>query len=311
MAWGRSESARPDDDLPIDDWMDGRNGQAARRRDYEEAGYGAWADSTRTGANLAAATPSDVVALGGSALSANDGAIPAQDNAADQMATDPPPLRYVKAKPGDSISSLLGTSHPGMVGRFAMLNGMDDRASTIYPGRAYALPGADDNPSADETAIGERLLGGDNARATALQARRAGNDQFSARIQAGQNVWTGQPVGGPPMPAARPKSSTQPSHSNWYDSPLVSVPSGAAALVGGLLYGGLVRGPVRTGQFIGDTLDFGARLLDPRDAENHLPGESAREQVGGAPLPLKKAVAGGAAVGGLTLYDLYGGDRPE
>jgi hypothetical protein len=33
--------------------------------------------------------------------------------------------------------------------------------------------------------------------------------------------------------------------------------------------------------------------------------------VRGAPPALKKAVGAGAAVGGLTAYNLFGGDRPE
>jgi len=290
MGWARFGTARDYDDLPIEDWMDGRNDEVAQRQAYEDAGYDAWASSTGTGTNLQAAQPSDVVALGGSSLGAaaaganDDPALGGQVRGGQvrggQGPTSPAP-RYVRARPGDSISSLLGTSSPGAIGRFAALNGMDGGSSTIYSGRVYALPTDGTTISADETAAGSQLLARDNARAAALRARNIANDQLTARLLAGKNVWTGEPTYAGPVPVRSDLGSvaslaTRPS---WYDNPAIKVPAGAAAFTGGLLYGGLVRGPVRTGQFIGDALDFGARLRDPRDAENHPLDVPARQQV--------------------------------
>jgi hypothetical protein len=60
----------------------------------------------------------------------------------------------------------------------------------------------------------------------------------------------------------------------------LKVAAGSAAFVAGMPFG-LARGAVHAGQGIGDGLDFVARLVDPHDAENHLPGESAWDEVSG------------------------------
>ena len=240
MGWARFGTARDYDDLPIEDWMDGRNDEVAQRQAYEDAGYDAWASSTGTGTNLQAAQPSDVVALGGSSLGAaaaganDDPALGGQVRGG-QGPTSPAP-RYVRARPGDSISSLLGTSSPGAIGRFAALNGMDGGSSTIYSGRVYALPTDGTTISADETAAGSQLLARDNARAAALRARNIANDQLTARLLAGKNVWTGEPTYAGPVPVRSDLGSvaslaTRPS---WYDNPAIKVPAGAAAFTGGL-----------------------------------------------------------------------------
>jgi hypothetical protein len=43
-----------------------------------------------------------------------------------------------RAKPGDSISTIVGSSDPETIGKFAIQNGL--RSGTIYPGREYAFP---------------------------------------------------------------------------------------------------------------------------------------------------------------------------
>jgi hypothetical protein len=197
------------DDVSTDDWMQARDDEVARRQALEDAGYEAWAGSTASGENLQAPRPSDVAALGSVVLSADgadggrqDSASPTvggiDDDQPEATRTDTPATavapsaRYVKARPGDSISSLLGTSDPGAIGRFATLNGMDGRSSNIYAGRVYALPVASQGPSQDEAALGGQLLQRDSARAAALAS--AASDQFSARLEAGQKSSSGASV---------------------------------------------------------------------------------------------------------------------
>lgn len=240
MAWGRFGSAGDYDALPIETWMNTRDDDDAQRQAYEEAGYGAWTNSTRTGENLQAAQPSDLVALGRAALSPEGSVGGSPDGASDGQSGSDSALaapRYVKANPGDSISSLLGTSHPGAVGRFAALNGMDGTSSTIYPGRVYRLPGEGGDPSADEAALGGQLLRRDNARLLAQQTGGNANDQFMTRLLAAQNVWTGLPVGARSL--TPPLQPTGAAPKPWWDRDAkIAAGVGAYALGG---FGGILR----------------------------------------------------------------------
>jgi hypothetical protein len=296
MAWGRFGDGPMDDDQPIEFWMDDRNDQVAQRDTFDAAGRERWNASTRSGEDLDASRPSDVVALG------NPPGSPAAPRGADQdVATADPPagddgsgdqpnappspsgpsVRYVKAQAGDNVTRLVGGSDPAAVGAFARLNGMDGRNSTIYAGRVYAIPTGIGDAAPENAALGGRILQHDDARMTALRAQRAANDQFLARFNAGKNVWTGEPVGAGPnvSPAAAPTVAVQPFKPAWYDNPLVKIPAGVGALGAGLAYGALIRGPYRTGQFIGDAANFGERLLDPNDEKNHPYEEAARDQL--------------------------------
>ena len=65
MAWGRFGLGSLGDDQPIEFWMNDQNDQVAQRDALGAAGRGRWDASTRSGENLDASRPTDVVALGG------------------------------------------------------------------------------------------------------------------------------------------------------------------------------------------------------------------------------------------------------
>ena len=65
MAWGRFGVGPLDDDQPIESWMDDQNDQVAQRDALGAAGRQRWDASTRSGENLDASRPTDLVALGG------------------------------------------------------------------------------------------------------------------------------------------------------------------------------------------------------------------------------------------------------
>jgi len=88
MAFERFGSARLSDDLPIDDWMDSQNEAVARRDDLAAAGRDAWVASTESGANLGAARPGDVVALG-DISPGNTAHAPASENLVTRVARSP------------------------------------------------------------------------------------------------------------------------------------------------------------------------------------------------------------------------------
>lgn len=69
----------------------------------------------------------------------------------------------VTAQRGDSISKLVGSSDPKAIKAFMHANGMKGDNSTIYAGRDYVLPGADDYAAATGRQ-GLAVLNRDNAR---------------------------------------------------------------------------------------------------------------------------------------------------
>ncbi len=295
MAWGRFGPARLYDDAPTDDWIGARDDEVARRRALEEAGYSAWAGSTASGENLQAVRPSDVAALGASVLSADGAGGVRQDNdpegsgeaadgqsqaaATDAPPTAAPPVRYVKARPGDSISSLLGTSNPGAIGRFATLNGMDGRSSNIYAGRVYALPTEDEGPSSDDATLGRQLLQRDNARFAALRANAA-NDRFVTKLEPDQIDWTGTSGNKSSTPGGLTVRS--PDHGGLLDglnrSEVAKLLARQAALQVGR-YLGMARGAANIARDTVDTVGLGVRLANPLDSVLSPPGQSAQEQV--------------------------------
>jgi hypothetical protein len=256
--------------------MDDRTDYVAQRDSLDAAGQDAWNASTRSGENLQAKQPSDVIGLGAASVDpygmadANE-RDPVSD-ATDSAASSKPPIRYIKAAPGDSISRLVGTSDPGAIGRFLRLNGMDGRSSNIFAGRVYALPAEGVDPSSEEIAAGRQVISQDNANLRSRPAWRAANDQFSARLNDGLNVWTSRD----PYTALSPPTALRP-HLGWADhSAPLKAAAGTAAFVAGLPYG-FMRGGIHLGQDIGNAVDFGMRLADPNDAANHPLDEPARE----------------------------------
>jgi hypothetical protein len=57
-----------DDFDDIEAWMAQRNADVAQRQDAEDAGRAAWDQATRSGQDLAAAQPGDLVAIGAGVL---------------------------------------------------------------------------------------------------------------------------------------------------------------------------------------------------------------------------------------------------
>jgi hypothetical protein len=157
------------DDLPIDQWMDDRNGEVGLRDAFDAIGRQRWDASTRTGDYLDASRPGDVVAIGSipTGFTGSDIARPSSTGSGMSANGNPsaPAVRYVRARAGDKISSLVGSSNSNAIGAFARINGMDGRNSTIYAGRVYAIPAADGDASADDTALGQHLLGQEDAEA--------------------------------------------------------------------------------------------------------------------------------------------------
>lgn len=203
MAGFQSAQRRLDDDSDIDDWMAQRNADLQQLGpDAIAAGHEAWAQSTRSGRNLSAVQPSDVAAIGAQALSQDSSPAQESPESTDPDAETPLALttlepaispvafpaegdltslpagfqktsRFVVARPGDSISGLLGTSDPAEVGKFLTLNGLDGRNSTVYAGQNYAIPDPSDEASPDEVSTGQRLLETDNTSSANLRARQA------------------------------------------------------------------------------------------------------------------------------------------
>jgi hypothetical protein len=203
MAGFQLAQRRLDDDADIDDWMAQRNADLQQLGpDADAAGREAWSQSTRTGQNLSAAQPGDVVAIGARTLGRYG--TPTQGEPASANLDDGTPLplataepafaavelpdpgdltslpdafqssgRFATARQGDSISRLLGTSDPAAVGKFLTLNGMDGRDSTLSGGQIYAVPRESDDASPQELAAGQRLLDADNAKLADAGSQRA------------------------------------------------------------------------------------------------------------------------------------------
>ena len=235
MAWGRFGFGPLDDDQPIESWMDDQNNQVAQRDALGAAGRQRWDASTRSGENLDASRPTDLLALGGVPGPSAPAVAADLDAAAGSPTASSGPPKYLKAQPGDHITRLVGGSDPAAIGTFARLNGMDGRSSTIYPGHVYRLSDGNAEATVDDAALGERILHHDNARMAAVRAQPSANDQFLARFNAGQSVWTGEPVG--PGASAGRLPVTTPRSKPWRET------DAAKKAVGSVAYGvGAVAG---------------------------------------------------------------------
>jgi len=229
----------------------------------------AWRWADLEGRNLGAGLPSEKVV--------EPGAMPDLD-APQAMDLG---LRFEAARPGDSISRLIGSSAPGAVGKFLALNGMDGRDSTLKVGRSYVVPTQWDDATEGETRVGRALLGVDDARLRTAAERRAVQQRQTGLFREGRNVWTGQLPATASAPAARPSREPRAERSPLDDSPT------AKAIAGGLGWGlglvpGVGRGAFNTVKGAGEGVYFVYRLTDPYDALRSAPGGSAREQLVGA-----------------------------
>ena len=301
MAGGWSTRPRVDDLDNINDWVAQRNADVGLRPQADAFARDLWNQATRDGSNLAAPQSSDLTSIGLAAL--GSGVVPSgassdredSDDGRPRYAEPAPPAfvgdvdtpagqpdtgirsdQIVTAQPGDSISRLLGTSRPGAIGRFASLNGLT--GSTLKVGASYYLPTSYDDATSDEVATGNQLLRSDNARLAATHPLATNDDRlnlFAQRLNSGLNVWTGESpdYGAPPLAGGQSKPA--PPRDGW--GPVKAAVGTTAFAVG--MPAGFARGAVHLGQDIGNDLDFGWRLLDPHDAENHLPGEAAWDQL--------------------------------
>lgn len=191
-------------------------------------------------------------------------------------------LRFQTARPGDSISRLLGSSDPRAIGKFLNLNNMGAADSTLRSGRSYVVPTRWDDATNSEAKSGAALLGVDNARRQAAadrwaeQARRA--DQFAIRLAEGRNVWTGDAT----RAGAKPKRFGPPtrySPPGGIDAdPTARALAGAAGWAVGLAPG-VVRGGVNTLKGAAETAYLLRRLTNPLDPLLSPSGQSAAEQV--------------------------------
>jgi hypothetical protein len=145
MGGGWPTQRRVDDLDDINAWMAQRNANVALRQEAETAGRDLWDQATRDGQDLSAANPSDLIGIGADALGQKQSsrflASAGQSDAGDSEQGPAPPQRdddltvappsdpgavirtppsygFATARPGDSISRLLGTSDPGAIGRF-------------------------------------------------------------------------------------------------------------------------------------------------------------------------------------------------
>jgi hypothetical protein len=298
MAGGWSTQPDVDDLDDIEGWMAQRNADVGLRQQADAFARDLWNQATRSGDDLAAQQSGDLTSIGlaalgsgaapdgsSSGLASSDVGAPPLSEATPQASVDDtgapaaqsnagtPSYQIVTAQPGDSISRLLGTSRPDAVGRFASVNGLT--GSALKAGSNYYIPTSYDDATPDEISAGNQLLRSDNARLAVTHA--AANDAqanlFAQRLNSGLNVWTGEI---PDHDASPVVTAKEPAH--WWDQwgPVKGIAGTAAFAAGAPI--GFARGAIHFGQDIGNDLDFGVRLLDPSDAENHLPGEGAWDQ---------------------------------
>lgn len=283
----------------IENWMASRRADLERLgSSAEAAGRNAWNQATRSGRNLVAAQPSDVIALGDRSLREQGDGPPQADGApvrfieSDapqkiegpvQAATRPDfdapkPMdlgfRFVQAQPGDSISRLVGASDPRAIGRFQSLNGMNGGGPALRAGRSYFVPTHWDDASADEVAAGRGTLRSDNARLTEIAQRKAEGYRQAQLLANDRNAWTGEPVD-PTDPPAMPAG---PSGRTWLDdSKAAKLAGGTLAYTAGLVPGA-ARGAWNTVKGAAEGAVFAHRLTDPLDMLISPPGQSAWEQ---------------------------------
>lgn len=345
--WREDNSDGAKEDDGVEAWMARRIANLWRLGpEAEAAGREAWAQSTRQGQNLTARRPGDVVAIGARALDPgtprNDTPDPADGSPTGpggQAAPNPPrtieppiqrsetpdfgelgqalpDLRFATARPGDSISRLLGASDPGSIGRFVGLNNLDGRSSTLRAGQSYAIPTRFDDASPDERAMGERLLRTDDARLDGLRAQRARGqaetDRFVELFNRGFNPWTGEYVGSDPETRSAPRLQSNPIASrppdggsrSWLDrSAAARGAGGSVARAAGDVVG-VARGAGRLIEGLGEGANFASRLLDPTDAESSPRGEAAWDQVLGAGTRILDYARRGLANPGAVSRDI-------
>jgi hypothetical protein len=185
-------------------------------------------------------------------------------------------MRFQAARAGDSISRMIGSSDPRAIGKFISLNGMNGQDSAIRAGRSYIVPTRWDDASDGEVRTGRSLLGQDNARLKALAEQRAAVARKKLDAPLVTGVWD------PKNPASRsaaPRSDGATS-SFWGrldHDPIARAVAGSIAYNAGLAPG-VVRGGYHSVRDVANAAQFALRLIDPLDALESPPGQSAGQQ---------------------------------
>jgi hypothetical protein len=221
----------------------------------------------------------------------------------EEFAREPPPMREVTAKRGDSISRLLGTSDPAAIGAFGRVNGLRPGDSEIYAGRQYFLPlGASD----EDRGEGLLMIQRDNSRLAYIERqRRIDEARRQAQLQAldlaldqGRYIpkyprlATNAPAVDEPAQQTRKQPDFEAQLDEFTRSAISRLPPGwnnhpRARAIGGFIANeigkniGLATGAVKTVKGVGEGALFGARLLNPLDPILSDPGDAAWDHLFG------------------------------
>jgi len=206
------------------------------------------------------------------------------------------------ATPGDSISSIMGSSDPGAIGAFMHAN--DLNGTSIRAGESYLVPERDSFTAPGARALGQQGLNADNALATQQVRNRLGRSMAAI----GNTVSGFDPLKG--LLATTPSAAHLP-------APLSK--EGHPTVLAGLSAGAEHIGRFLEGQkgFVGGVGKLGARLLPIDDLHNFdrvtkgLGRASAITSIAGEALgaaddyfnkgmPLKVVVPGAVLHGGAT-----------
>lgn len=215
-------------------------------------------------------------------------------------------MRFRAARAGDSISRLVGSSDPGAIGKFLSLNGMDGRNSTLREGRNYVVPTRWDDATAREAAIGQALLGADNATLRALADAREAEAREAAQAAGSRNLTPVELM----TEWAQPRAGVVPMRRRaWYDESPVAR---GIAREGGRALGlapGVVRGGFNTVKGAVEGAYFISRLADPLERFRIPPGEAAADQLLDAGLRAGSYVKRGIEDPSIVRDDVIAGLR--
>ena len=299
MRQAEARSRRADSFGDIEEWMARRWADLERLGpEAEAAGREAWDWANRTGRAVMAARPRDVELLGdkfrrGRTTPAEPARVVltepepldearAVEAGARPDASVPQPvdlgLRFAVARPGDSVSKLVGSSEPGAIGKFFSLNGMDGRDSTLRSGRSYVVPTRWDDATGNEVRTGAALLGADNARLRMLAERRTDATKQAELFDQHRNIWTGESVDAELRPRIQPFQPLNARRSRFDDNSMAKTAVGTLGWGLGLAPG-VVRGGVNTVKGSAEGAYFLSRLTNPFDPLLSPRGESANEQL--------------------------------
>ncbi len=188
-------------------------------------------------------------------------------------------FRIATARPGDTISSLLGSNEPGAIGRFLAVNGLTDQDSTIYAGRSYAIPQPALEPPPLKLVPGGPLSEPRSAgfQGPVVRASKPGSGPVPVVVDAHLSPHTDEAFAPEPGPIVRTPSPAPSGRPSALDMAAISAAGSAGLLAGDVV--GVGRGAWNAGKGVVDGAKFGVRLLNPSDAAHSAPGDSAWDNV--------------------------------